>query len=94
MPNLSTPEFKLKCVNLMLKENRITEQVSQMIVSVVRHCSVGNHSIVKSNKISHQKRPAISAEQLEIQQFRAENEQLRSDNTLLKKVSAFLLEKS
>ncbi|WP_233116495.1 hypothetical protein [Aggregatibacter actinomycetemcomitans] len=39
------------------------------------------------------KQPAITAGQREIQRLRAENEQLRSDNALLKKVSAFLIDK-
>ncbi|EKX95661.1 hypothetical protein HMPREF9996_01489 [Aggregatibacter actinomycetemcomitans Y4] len=37
--------------------------------------------------------PAITAEQREIRRLQAENEQLSSDNALLKKVSAFLIDK-
>ncbi|WP_014702345.1 hypothetical protein [Aggregatibacter actinomycetemcomitans] len=37
--------------------------------------------------------PAITAEQREIRRLQAENEQLSSDNALLKKVSVFLIDK-
>ncbi|MCK3658576.1 hypothetical protein A4G18_07585 [Pasteurellaceae bacterium Pebbles2] len=79
---------------MILKENRTTEQVSQMMSVSCSALRRWKSQYRQEQQGITPKVPAISAEQLEIQQFRAANEQLRSDNTLLKKVSAFLLEKS
>ena len=79
MVKFFTPEYTKQCVDMVLDGKHSVTQVCKMM----RVRSICLESLAS----------AISAEQREIQRLRAENEQLRSDNALLKKVSAFLLEK-
>ncbi|WP_238348716.1 transposase [Mannheimia pernigra] len=80
MVKLFTPEYKKQCVEMVLDGKHSVSQVYKMMR-------------VSQSALNRWKRQFL-AEQREIQRLRAENEPLRSDNALLKKVSAFLLEKS
>lgn len=94
MARLFTPEFKQQCVDLMLKQTHTIEQVSKMM-------SVSS-SALQRWKMQYRKKqqgitptsPAITAERRETQRLRIENKQLQSDNDLLKKVSAFFIDRS
>ena len=93
MKKLFTPEFKQKCLNLLLNERHTTIEVSKMMnvsVSALQRWKVQYH---KEKQGITPKQPAITAEQREIQRLRAEVEQLKEDNALLKKVSAFFLDR-
>ncbi|WP_228414689.1 transposase [Aggregatibacter actinomycetemcomitans] len=92
MTKLFIQTFKQQCVDLMLKQHHTITQVSK-IMSVSTSALQCRTAVSKRTARHHPEQPAITAEQREIQHLRAENEQLRSDNTLLKKVSAFLIDK-
>ena len=89
MTKLFIQTFKQQCVDLMLKQHHTITQVSK-IMSVSTSALQCRTAVSKRTARHH---PTITAEQREIQHLRAENEQLLSDNTLLKKVSAFLIDK-
>ena len=94
MVKLFTPEYKKQCVEMVLDGKHSVSQVCKMMRVSQSALNRWKRQFLAEQQGIPPKAPAISAEQREIQRLRAENEQLRSDNALLKKVSAFLLEKS
>lgn len=94
MVKLFTPEYKKQCVEMALDGKHSITQICKMMRVSQSALSRWKRQFLAEQQGVTPKAPAISAEQREIQRLRAENEQLRSDNALLKKVSAFLLEKS
>lgn len=93
MKKLFSSEFKQKCLNLMLQEQHSIVETSKMMNVSVSALQRWKVQYLREKQGITPVSPAITAEQREIQRLRAENEQLRSDNALLKKVSAFLLDK-
>ena len=94
MVKLFTPEYKKQCVDMVLGGKHSVTQVCKMMRVSQSALNRWRRQFLAEQQGITPTAPAISAEQREIQRLRAENEQLRSDNALLKKVSAFLLEKS
>ena len=87
--NVFTPEFKEECVKLVLEQGYDVTQAAPAM-------SVGKSSLQKWISQYRQERQgitpkasAITQEQLRIQPLEAENRQLKKDNDLLKKASAF-----
>lgn len=93
MVKLFTPEYKKQCVEMVLDGKHTAVQICKMMQVSQSALNRWKRQYLAEQCGVTPKAPAISAEQREIQRLRAENEQLRSDNALLKKVSAFLLEK-
>ena len=94
MVKLFTPEYKKQCVDMVLDGKHSVTQVCKMMCFSQSALNRWWRQFLAEQRAITPTAPAISAEQREIRRLRAENEQLRSDNALLKKVSAFLLEKS
>ncbi|QLB42658.1 transposase [Mannheimia pernigra] len=88
--NFLPPEYKKQCVEMVLDGKHSVSQVCKMMRVSQSALNRWKQQFLAEQQGITPKAPAISAEQPEIQRLRAENEPLRSDNALLKKV----LEKS
>lgn len=87
--NVFTREFKQECIKLVLEQGYDVAQAASAM-------NVGKSSLQKWISQYRQERQgitpkssAITPEQLRIQSLEAENRQLKKDNDLLKKASAF-----
>ncbi|KAE9526398.1 transposase [Testudinibacter aquarius] len=93
MKKLFTTDFKQRCINLMLHEQHTVAETSKIMNVSISALQRWKVQYIKEKQGITPVKPAITAEQREIQRLRTEVEQLRSDNALLKKVSAFFLDK-
>ena len=86
-----TTEFKQECVNLVVSQGYTMSQAASAmqvgLSSMQRHNSQYKHELLG---VTPQAR-AFTVEQQRIQTLEAENKQLKRDNDLLKKASAFFV---
>jgi len=89
MPRRVTPEFKRECAELVLvhgyKHKEAAEAMDVGLSSIQRWVS----QFKKEQQGITPKASALTPEQIRIQELEKQVKQLQSDNTLLKKASAF-----